>query len=159
MRLLREADPNKDAPVATKPHILEEAAKLLELKQLDPVWEKTLGPKLLKIRWEITDDKNCTTRLQARFPDRTSVSAAEVKDAILRVSSAKYPTIGKIVKLEFGYTNEANKKQWKEIASDAERFRLPLTFPGPLLKNTQAFQFRVTFEGRAESRDRAQIKS
>lgn len=62
-----------------QPHILEEAAKLLELKQLDPDWAVIFGPKTVKVRWQFVDADGQEVRLQCPFANRTSVSVAEVK--------------------------------------------------------------------------------
>lgn len=59
--------------------ILEEAAKLLELKQLDADWAMIFGAKLIKVRWQFTDADGQEVRLQLPFPSRTSLSFAEVR--------------------------------------------------------------------------------
>ena len=59
--------------------ILEEAAKLLELKQLDADWAMIFGAKLIKVRWQFTDAEGQEVRLQLPFPGRTSLSFAEVR--------------------------------------------------------------------------------
>lgn len=72
-----------------QPHILEEAAKLLELKQLDEDWAVILGVKTVKVRWQFTDASGEEVRLQCPFKGRTSVSFAEAKKARVYLFSVR----------------------------------------------------------------------
>lgn len=112
---------------------MEEAAKLLELKQLDADWAVIFGPKTVKVRWQFTEADGQDVRLQFQFANRTSVSVAEVKKvrsydtltpelsankAIIYGMAGKY-TAGALKKLEFKTDKKvAGVLQWREINND-----------------------------------------
>eukprot|EP01127_Copromyxa_protea_P016845 TRINITY_DN5087_c0_g1_i1.p1 TRINITY_DN5087_c0_g1~~TRINITY_DN5087_c0_g1_i1.p1 ORF type:complete len:614 (-),score=78.92 TRINITY_DN5087_c0_g1_i1:73-1914(-) len=111
------------------------------------------GPRSIKIRWRLTNDKRDkrnAIRFQNVFHNRFYLTGGEIVNAIqshMGKSKLKetYGDQGGILKIEF--IDKSEKPHTYIAIAENSLIRIPLSFPGPMLDFKGIFEFRVYFQG------------
>jgi len=134
--------------------ILDDVWKLQNIKMKYEHLREDCGefPKHIKIRWKIVDKDGNKVRLQHQYPRCIELTGAQVVNDIDAYTAKKYPELGGFTKIELVLKERDEdgivlSTSYQSIHAES-KIRMPLIFPGPILKKQHIFQFRIHFPGR-----------